>query len=122
MHTPPTLATCLEPFLADLGHLERLRPQTPRAYRYNLAAAAADPRFQQPLSDMDYKDLNAWLVRGKAATSTVGRRSAAACARRVPWPNWRHCAAGAPCRDRSASSRNSAHWMRPSRAHRHPTA
>ena len=74
--TPPTLTACLEPFLADLGHLERLRPHTLRAYRYELAAAAADPRLQRPLSELDQVDLEAWLVRGKAATSTIGRRIA----------------------------------------------
>jgi len=72
----PTLETCIEPFLTDLGHLERLRPHTLRAYRYELAAAAADPRFQRPLSALDHRDLEAWIVRGKAATSTVGRRIA----------------------------------------------
>ncbi len=71
-----TLATCLEDFLADLSQLERLRPHTLRAYRYELAAAAADPRSQRPLSAFDPADLEAWLVRGKAATSTVGRRIA----------------------------------------------
>src|SRR5207245_7218640 len=71
-----TLETCLEPFLGDLGHLERLRPHTLRAYRYELAAAAADPRFQRPLSALDHPDLEAWIARGKAATSTVGRRIA----------------------------------------------
>jgi integrase/recombinase XerD len=74
--TPPTLKSCLEPFLADLGHLERLRPHTLRAYRYELAAASVDPRFQRPLSEIDHLDLEAWLVRDKAATSTVGRRIA----------------------------------------------
>jgi site-specific recombinase XerD len=76
MDAPSTLETCIEPFLADLGHLERLRPHTLRAYRYELAAAAADPRLQQPLSELDQVDLEAWLVRGKAATSTIGRRIA----------------------------------------------
>ena len=71
-----TLETCHEPFLGDLGHLERLRPHTLRAYRYELAAAAADPRFQRPLSALDHPDLEAWIARGKAATSTVGRRIA----------------------------------------------
>src|SRR5262252_2834831 len=71
-----TLARCLEDFLADLSQLERLRPHTLRAYRYELAAAAADPRFQRPLSEFDYADLEAWLIRGKAATSTIGRRIA----------------------------------------------
>jgi integrase/recombinase XerD len=74
--TPLTLATCLESFLADLGHLERLRPHTLRAYRYELAAAAADPRFQRPLQELDHEELEVWLVRGKAATSTIGRRIA----------------------------------------------
>jgi len=71
-----TLETCHEPFLGDLGHLERLRPHTLRAYRYELAAAAADPRFRRPLSALDHRDLEAWIARGKAATSTVGRRIA----------------------------------------------
>jgi integrase/recombinase XerD len=73
---PDTLAMCLEDFLADLGQLERLRPHTLRAYRYELAAAAADPRFERPLAEVDREELQAWLVRGKAATSTVGRRIA----------------------------------------------
>jgi integrase len=75
-NAPPTLETCLEPFLADLANLERLRPQTLRAYRYELAVAAADSRFQRPLSDISHQDLETWLVRGNAATSTVGRRIA----------------------------------------------
>src|SRR5256885_3874600 len=73
---PATLATSLDDFLGDLGHLERLRPHTLRAYRYELAAAAADPRFQRPLLALDHPDLEAWIARGKAATSTVGRRIA----------------------------------------------
>jgi site-specific recombinase XerD len=72
----PTLETCLEQFLADLGQLERLRPHTLRAYRYEFTAASADPRFQRPLPEIDHQDLEAWLVRDKAATSTVGRRIA----------------------------------------------
>src|SRR5437899_6280477 len=73
---PVTLAASLDDFLADLGHLERLRPHTLRAYRYELDAAAVDPRFQRPLSALDHPDLEAWIARGKAATSTVGRRIA----------------------------------------------
>ncbi len=46
---PPTLADCYDAFLADAAHLARLRPRTVRAYRYELAAAAADPRFAAPL-------------------------------------------------------------------------
>lgn len=73
---PATLATSLEPFLADLDHLERLRPHTLRAYRYELAAAAADPRFAHPLDDLQLDELEAWLVRAPAAPSTLGRRVA----------------------------------------------
>ncbi len=47
---PPTLADCYDAFLADAAHLARLRPRTVRAYRYELAAAAADPRFATPLN------------------------------------------------------------------------
>src|SRR5438132_10892193 len=46
-----------------------LFPYTTLFRSYELAAAAADPRFRQPLSEIDHEDLNAWLVRGKAATS-----------------------------------------------------
>jgi len=73
---PATLAAHLEPFLADLDHLEQLRPYTLRAYRYELAAAAADPRFAQPLDDLRLEDLEDWLARGPAAASTLGRRVA----------------------------------------------
>ena len=73
---PATLATSLEPFLADLDHLERLRPHTLRAYRYELAAAAADPRVAHPLDDLQLDELEAWLVRAPAAASTLGRRVA----------------------------------------------
>jgi len=45
-------------------------------YRYELAAAAADPRFAQPLDDLRLEDLEAWLARPPAAASTVGRRVA----------------------------------------------
>jgi len=109
--------------------------QTPLAapYRYELAAAAADPRFQRPLSELDHTDLEAWLVRARRQSApSVGGwplsvicslgRSAAACARRAHWRSWRRCVAAGPCRARSASTRNSAHWMLPSPAHPHPTA
>lgn len=73
---PATVASSLDAFLADLGHLEQLRPRTLRAYRYELAAAAADPRFQCPLPELDRADLEAWLSRAPAAASTLGRRVA----------------------------------------------
>jgi Phage integrase, N-terminal SAM-like domain len=129
---PPTLETCLEPFLADLGHLERLRPHTLRAYRYELVAAAADPRFQRALSELGEVDLEAWLVCGKAATSTVGRRIATfghlfawairrALCRQSPLAELAPLRGRRNCRDRSASSVNNAHWTLRSPARRHPS-
>ncbi len=73
---PDTLADHYERFLADAAHLARLRPRTVRAYRYELAAATADPRFAGPLDSLRLADLEAWLARPPAAPSTVGRRAA----------------------------------------------
>jgi len=72
----PTLATTYDQFLADAAHLDRLRPHTLRAYRYELAAAAADSRFAVPLETLPRAVLDAWLARPPAASSTVGRRAA----------------------------------------------
>ena len=72
----PTLATTYERFLADAAHLDRLRPHTVRAYRYELAAAAADNSFDGPLEALQVGALEAWLARRPAAPSTVGRRAA----------------------------------------------
>ncbi|MBV9597681.1 MAG: tyrosine-type recombinase/integrase [Chloroflexi bacterium] len=71
-----TLARSFEAFLTEIAQIERLRPHTVRAYRYELAAAADDVRFGLPLDELRLEDLEAWLVRGPAATSTVGRRVA----------------------------------------------
>ena len=71
-----TLATSFEAFLSNIALVERLRPHTVRAYRYELAAAATDPRFRRSLDDVRLEDLDAWLTRTPAATSTVGRRVA----------------------------------------------
>jgi site-specific recombinase XerD len=73
---PVTLATSIDDFLSDIVHLERLRPHTLRAYRYELAAAAADPRFQRPLEELDLEDIESWLARAPAAASTLARRVA----------------------------------------------
>src|SRR5579859_6754244 len=62
----------------SLGH-RPARPSAPgtvRAYGYELAAAAADVRFGRRLDDIRREDLDAWLTRTPAATSTVGRRVA----------------------------------------------
>jgi integrase/recombinase XerD len=71
-----TLATSFEAFLSEIAQVERLRPHTVRAYRYELAAAAADARFTGPLDDVRREELDAWLTRSPAAASTVGRRVA----------------------------------------------
>lgn len=87
-----TLGDHYAAFLADAAHLARLRPRTVRAYRYELAAAAADPRFVGPLDALRLADLEAWLARPPAAPRTVGRR-AATFARFFAWAvRHGHCA------------------------------
>ena len=71
-----TLASTFQTFLSEITQLDRLRPSTVRAYGYELAAAAADDRFSQPIDTIRREDLDPWLTRTPAATSTVGRRVA----------------------------------------------
>jgi len=71
-----TLATSFDAFLSDMAQVDRLRPHTVRAYRYELAAAATDARFRRPLDEVSLKDLDGWLARPPAATSTLARRVA----------------------------------------------
>jgi integrase/recombinase XerD len=71
-----TLATSFQAFLSEIAQLDGLRPRTVRAYGYELAAAAADGQFGLPLDDIRREDLDAWLSRAPAATTTVGRRVA----------------------------------------------
>jgi len=71
-----TLASTFQTFLSDIAQLDNLRPHTVRAYGYELAAAAADDRFSGRLDDIRREDLDAWITRLPAATSTVGRRVA----------------------------------------------
>ncbi len=63
-------------FLADMRHLEQLRPGTLRAYRYELAAAAANSRFAADLNALTLAELADWIARPPASPSTVGRRAA----------------------------------------------
>ncbi len=72
-----TLADSYEQFLADQAALTQLRPNTLRAYRYELAAAALADCFQQPLEAVTSADLERWISRAPASPSTVGRRAAA---------------------------------------------
>ncbi len=67
----PTLATTYEQFLADAAHLDRLRPHTLRAYRYELAAAATDSRFAVPLAALKVGDVEGWLARYQAPLFTL---------------------------------------------------
>ncbi len=73
---PTTLATTYDAFLADATHLDKLRPHTLRAYRYELAAAAHDARLRGPLDGISLAALEAWIARAPASPSTVGRRAA----------------------------------------------
>jgi integrase/recombinase XerD len=71
-----TLAECYPHFLDDLIYKSQLRASTLRAYRYELAAAAADTRFHEPLPELTRNELEAWLVRDRPTTSTLSRRAA----------------------------------------------
>jgi site-specific recombinase XerD len=72
----PTLVATYEDFLVDITHLDHVRPTTQRAYRYELARAAADFHFAVPLDALSLADLEAWISRGQATASTIGRRTA----------------------------------------------
>jgi integrase/recombinase XerD len=52
------------------------KPSTLRAYRYELAAAAEDPRFHAPLPGLTLKEVEAWLGRDRPTASTRSRRAA----------------------------------------------
>ncbi len=73
---PATLKDSYEAFLSDASHLDRLRPHTIRAYRYELAAAASDARFRVALDDLSLDHLEAWIGRPPASPSTISRRAA----------------------------------------------
>lgn len=71
-----TLVETYAQFLDDLAHNSQLRPNTLRAYRYELAAAAADSRFLKPLPKLALSELESWIGRGWPAASTRSRRAA----------------------------------------------
>ena len=48
-------------FLADTIALKQRRPNTLRAYRYELAAAAHDNRFRPALNDLTLATLEQWI-------------------------------------------------------------
>lgn len=63
-------------FLDDLTHKSQLRPNTLRAYRYELAAAIQDSRFQIPLQALELNIIEDWIGRDRPAASTRSRRAA----------------------------------------------
>lgn len=65
-----TLAETYPQFLDDLAHNNQLRPNTLRAYRYELAAAAADSRFLKPLSELAFSELESWIRHGRPGKSS----------------------------------------------------
>lgn len=69
------LAALIAPFLDDLH--QRLRPNTLRAYRADLAIAAA--HFTEPLHAITSKQVEAFLGDPAAAKSTARRRAASLC-------------------------------------------
>lgn len=71
-----TLEECYEQFLQDGSNLYQLKPNTIRAYRYELQSAVGDTRFQCPLNNITLSDLESWIVRLPASSSTVARRAA----------------------------------------------
>jgi integrase/recombinase XerD len=72
-----SLAEIYEQFLDESETLHQLRPHTLRAYRYELAAAAQDDRFEGSLQALTLSDLESWIARGQASPSTIGRRASA---------------------------------------------
>jgi integrase/recombinase XerD len=71
-----TLAETYPQFLDDLAHKSRLRPNTLRAYRYELAAATQDSRFQIPLPALELNIIEDWIGRDRPAAGTRSRRAA----------------------------------------------
>ena len=60
-----TLAETYSQFLDDLAHNNQLRPHMLRAYRHELAVAAADARFLKPLPELTLKELESWIGLGR---------------------------------------------------------
>lgn len=71
-----TLAESYPHFLDDLAHKRQLRASTLRAYRYELAAAAEDTQFHEPLPELTLNQMEAWLGRDRPRASTLSRRAA----------------------------------------------
>lgn len=70
-----TLAETYGQYLYDVENLYQYRPNTIRAYRYELQAAAAQPQFQIPVEDLSLVMLERWIGRNHPLPSTIGRRA-----------------------------------------------
>ena len=70
----PMISDNLEAFLADMTHRRKLRPNTIRAYRYDLQRAAN--AFPMALDAISIHDIEAWLTHDHPAASTSNRRAA----------------------------------------------
>jgi len=71
-----TLTKHLEDFLYHQQVVRHLHLSTLRTYRYELRAAAADPRFNIPLEAISSTLLEVWITRQPVAKSTLQRRLA----------------------------------------------
>ncbi len=71
-----TLQDCYGQFLQDATHLYQLKPNTIRAYRYELEAAAKCDSFQVALEAITLATLESWIARLPASSSTIARRAA----------------------------------------------
>jgi integrase/recombinase XerD len=70
----PTISDSLDSFIADMTHRRRLRPNTLRAYRYDLQLAAS--ALPMSLDTIHINDIEIWLIQGNPAASTSNRRAA----------------------------------------------
>ena len=125
-----TVATSLEAFLADLGHMERLRPHTLRATAMSLR------QRRLTRGSLSRWTTSAWRTWKPGWPAPLRRRArsadgsppssasspgpaATACAGAIAWPNAPRCAAGKASRGRFANSTSSAPSMpRSPRRHR----
>ncbi len=69
-----TLSASYEQYLYDAENLYQYRPNTIRAYRYELQVAAQQPQFQIPLQDLSLATFEQWIARNRPSPSTIGRR------------------------------------------------
>jgi len=69
-----TISDSLDAFLSDMTHRRKLRPNTLRAYRYDLQFAAV--ALPMPVEAIQIVDVEDWLSQDHCAVSTSNRRAA----------------------------------------------